>query len=249
VLGESVADLASVGVTPGAWDDPNVPVTVWQVEFNFACVACNDPKQILYNVKLIEVKSGDGEIVRKFYPVITLEQLNKLEILLSHTSGMKLTGTTIPPTALNPEPMTNVNTTTVHLPSSTSSTSVVSSSMLIVTEKSQGVFTLEEMATSVNVTMTPVYEVDSAGTWKLPKGQDPPETVSTFPIPMQVTDAPAGVPEPGVGVGLGSGLAGLLALRRLRRRPQRFALRVAGSPDPRAGSGTVDAPSGGFERS
>jgi len=92
-------------MTPGSWDLESVPLVSWRVQFGFVCITCNDPNQVFYDVRIIEVLPGDVEVVRHTYAALTLTELNQLVILLPESSGVRLTASTVDPaTAPFPPP-------------------------------------------------------------------------------------------------------------------------------------------------
>jgi len=217
VIGDSQADLAGVSLSPGSWDLESEPLVVWEFQFNFLCIACNDPNQIFYEVTFIEVLPGNTEIVRAIYPQLTFAELNSLHILMPASSGLKLTFYTFDPNLVEPKPPPNVSIEpAVYPPPSApppSGTEIVST-LVIVEETSPGVFTTEAMGIEGEATTTPQFEIRTSGTYSLNSPGEPQLTPSTYVPPLTVS----AVPEPS---GLLQGLAGLAALAVLVQHRRR----------------------------
>jgi len=221
VVGDSTADLAGVGITPASWDQESVPVVTWEVQFNFACTLCNLIP--LYNVRIMEVLSGGGEVVRQTYDVLTIEELNSLTIQLPKSSSLKLDASTTDPATLPPgeTPPTNVVLETpLYPPPDREEPVTIVSTLLEVEATSPGVYTTSTLATDSNVAVTPIYEIHPSGTYDVSDPSIPGGTListSTYVPPLKVAAAPESVPEPAAGTALLVGIAALLALGRRRR--------------------------------
>ena len=221
VVGDSTADLAGVGITPASWDQESVPVVTWEVQFNFACTLCNLIP--LYNVRIMEVLSGGGEVVRQTYDVLTIEELNALTIQLPKSSSLKLDASTTDPATLPPgeTPPTNVVLETpLYPPPDREEPVTIVSTLLEVEATSPGVYTTSTLATDSNVAVTPIYEIHPSGTYDVSDPSIPGGTListSTYVPPLKVAAAPESVPEPAAGTALLVGIAALLALGRRRR--------------------------------
>ena len=223
VLGDAEADLLFFGdITPGSWDEEGEPLVEWRVEFNFACAPCN--LLPLYNITIVEVLPGGGEVVRQTYEVLTIEELNALTIQLPESSGLKLYASTTDPATLLPgetPPVNVVLETPLYPPPDPAAPVTIVSTLLEVEETSPGVYTTATLAIDSNVAVTPIYEIHPTGTYDVSDPNIPGGTLvstSTYVPPLTVVAAPVSVPEPGFGAGIASGLVGLVAASRIRRR-------------------------------
>ena len=207
VLGDAEADLLFFGgISPGSWDEEGEPLVEWRVEFNFACAVCN--LLPLYNVTVVEVLPGGGEVVRQFYDVVTIEELNALTIQLPESSGLKLYASTTDPATLPPgetPPVNVVLETPLYPPPDPAAPVAIVSTLLEVEETSPGVYATSTLATDSNVAVTPIYEIHPTGTYDVSDPSIPGGTLvstSTFVPPLSVVGAPVTVPEPGFGAGI-----------------------------------------------
>ena len=200
VVGDSTADLAAAGITPGAWDQDSAPRVVWQVSFNFICnFTCNDPNMVFYNFTLIEVLPGEGEVVRAVFSEITLGEINgdpgahpepipPLTIQIAQSSGLRLEASSVQPSAPNPDPTPDVVFENVIYPPASQPPppgTVVASELVKITETSFGEFTTELMDIQADATSTPSYLIQSGGL------DDPADGVYAVPSdgspPVQLT--------------------------------------------------------------
>ena len=225
VIGDSTDALGSILITPGSWDMEGEPLVRWRVEFDFGCEAiCNILP--LYNISIVEVLPSGAQVVREFYEELSIEQLNALTIELPESSGLMLyASTTNPETNGGQAPTNVVLQTPLTPPADPAAPVVIISTLLEVEETSPGVYQSTTLAEDSNVSTTPVYEVRATGTYDVSDPNVPDGTfvsTSTYIPPLAVTGAPVGVPEPGFGMALASGLAGLLSAHRwrTRRRPK-----------------------------
>ncbi|MCS5636660.1 MAG: PEP-CTERM sorting domain-containing protein, partial [Myxococcota bacterium] len=254
VVGDSTADLAAAGITPGAWDQDTAPLVVWRIEFNFECTSCNDPNQVFYNFTLIEILPGGGAgEVRAAFSEITLGEINgdphamppipPLTIQIAQSSGLMITASSVPPTLSDPVPTQDyVLEDPVYPPASQPPApgTVVSSQLLKLDENNPGEFTAEFQASG---TPEPSYLIQSGGladpadgVYEIPPGSSEPNqlTSSTYTCPdcfpaMTVTDAaPSALSNQVVPEpGFGAGLAaGLAGLLVARRHRSRKRRRV-----------------------
>ena len=249
VVGESTADLAAAGITPGAWDRATAPVVVWRIEFNFIGSGLTDPNQVFYNFTLIEILPG-GEVgeVRAVFSEITLVEINgdpgavppipPLTVQIAQSSGLMITASSLPPTPSDPVPPQDyILKDPVYPPASEPPApgTVVSSQLLKLDENNSGEFTAEFQASG---TPEPSYLIQSGGladpadgVYEIPPGSTEPTQLTSstytcadcFPA-MTVTDiAPTALSNQMVPEpGFGAGLAaGLAGLLVARRHRSR----------------------------
>jgi hypothetical protein len=207
VVGDSTEDLALAGVTPGPWDQEDEPLILWEVQFNFFCTACNLIP--LYNVSLIEILPGGGEVLLwplgeafqnggpNAYPDITIEELNQLTFTLPETSGLKLVASRIDPATTAPDaPPANVtfaadpvSQAPVYPPAQRTTPVVIQAVLLEVNETSPGVFESTVLAEDLGVSSEPRYESRSDGFYQLASPEEPNEiqlTTSSLLLPATV---------------------------------------------------------------
>jgi hypothetical protein len=223
VVGDATEDLALAGVTPGPWDQEDEPLILWEVQFNFFCAACNLIP--LYNVSLIEVLPGGGEVLLwplgeafqnggpNAYPDITIEELNQLTFTLPETSGLKLVASRIDPATTAPDaPPANVtfaadpvSQAPVYPPAQSTTPVIIQAVLLEVNETSPGVFESTVLAEDLGVSSEPRYESRSDGFYQLASPEEPSEvqlTTSSLLLPGSVdttamlTDAQGNPHEP-----------------------------------------------------
>jgi hypothetical protein len=175
VVGDSTADLAAVGIVPGAWDADSVPLVAWKIEFGFFCITCNDPNLPFYNFTLVEILPGGIEVVRAVFSEITLGEINgdpgalpdpipPLTLLLAQSSGLKLRASSVEPVVGEEDPpMDIVFAAPLYPPASQSDTSIlVAPNLVKIVEPTPGTFTPELLATTT-VETSPVYLIQSGG--------------------------------------------------------------------------------------
>ncbi len=224
LIGDSTVELATASLTPGAWDMESDPLVSWRVEFDFACTGGGGCGALpLYETSIIEVLPSDGEILRQSYPVITLDEINALQILVPESSGMKLTASTVDPSGM-PGGLSVPDLfleRPIYPPAFIGQAPTIAATLLQVQESSPGVYTTVQFASDGAVTATPQYETRTDGTWDLTDPGQPAGfllSTSTYPPPLSVIGAPVAVPEPGSTAAFAAGITGLLALGYRRRR-------------------------------
>ncbi|MDE0885095.1 MAG: thrombospondin type 3 repeat-containing protein [Myxococcota bacterium] len=225
LIGDSTADLAAAALTPGGWDLESDPLVTWLMDFDFACAGGCGVLE-LYDVSIIEVLPGDGEIVRHFYPSIALDDINALQILIPESSGLKITASTVDPASV-PGGITGSNVfleNPIHSPAYIGQVVSRTATLMAVTETSPGVYVANTLATDGDVISTPIYETREDGTYDLSVPGQPMGvqlTTSLYAPPLTVIGAPISVPEPAAIAVLGAGAVALLVLKRRqgRRRP------------------------------
>jgi len=227
LIGDSDTDLAAAALTPGGWDTESDPLVTWRMDFDFACSGgCGS--LALYEVSIIEVLPGDGEIIRHFYPSITLDEINALQILIPESSGMKLIGSTVDP-ASAPGGTISSNVFLEHPiypPAYIGQPMTPTAALMAVTETSPGVYVANTLATDGAVVTTPIYETRQDGTYDVSVPGQPlgvQLTSSAYTPPLSVIGAPISVPEPAAVAALGAGAATLLALRRRQDQQSKAA--------------------------
>ncbi|MDG2334901.1 MAG: trypsin-like peptidase domain-containing protein [Myxococcota bacterium] len=222
LIGDSTADLAAAALTPGGWDIESDPLVTWLMDFDFACPGgCAGVD--LYEVSIIEVLPGDGEIVRHFYPSIALDDINALQIQIPESSGLRMTASSVDPASL-PGGATDSNVfleNPLYPPAYIGQSISLPATLLEVAETSPGVYVANTLATDGDVISTPIYETREDGTYDLSVAGQPQGvqlTTSTYSPPLMVVGAPISVPEPAAVAALGAGAVALLVLRRRQER-------------------------------
>jgi len=193
VVGDSTADLAIAGVTPGSWDQESVPILTWEVQFNFTCTLCN--QYPLYNVRIIEVLPGGevGEVVWPLgeafesgapnaYPDLTIEELNQLVITLPQTSGFKLEASRTDP-ATNPSEPVPVDIVIPPVYPQSDAAVTVEAVLLQVDEVELGIYETTTLATDPAVSSLLRYESRSDGLYVLSSDpSEPAQQLTTWPF-------------------------------------------------------------------
>ena len=185
VVGDSADDLTAAGIVPGTWDKDTEALVVWQVEFSFLCITCNNPNLPFYNFTLVEVLPGGVEVERAVFSEIKLGEINgdpgalpepipPLTVLLAQSSGLKLRASSVKPVEgqLDP-PMDIVFSAPLYPPASEDDPSVlVAPNLVKIVEPTAGTF---EVLAETTVETSPVYLIQSGGL------ADPPDGIYQVP--------------------------------------------------------------------